>query len=293
MKIKFLIVAFIFLQSQRGYAGIFDAFSTTAKYIGNIVTTGGKGCTRCGTPYNVQCMDSQGKKKMWYDKPIESCFALTSGGCRPRDEHMNAARKYCKDHGLILDEANAAKSEKSRGVAQSQFKSLHKAVDKVADTITPLATLGLGAVGGVTGAPTGQGGHAISGAINAATEMRAQNLQKRARTQSVKSVPSSYQYQDEDQNEESVEEENIDMDPEALPFQTQGSQFQGYPPQTQASSQQRSLSQATVSQSQGYSKKTTRPAQQGYPSQTAGDKPQGYSPEQTKRAQPLQARITH
>ncbi|WP_152531033.1 hypothetical protein [Holospora undulata] len=174
MKYKKILIFFVLFQTEKSYSGIFDIPSTMFKYTANLVTTGGKGCARCGTPYNVSCMDQYGNNKEIYNKPIESCFQVTAGGCRPRDGAMEEARKYCAGKGLILNESDAGKKEQARGVSNSQLKSMQKVVDNVMDTAMPAATLALGAVAGasVVGAP------AIQGAISSSTAMRDQNLQK-------------------------------------------------------------------------------------------------------------------
>ncbi|ETZ07510.1 hypothetical protein P618_200299 [Holospora obtusa F1] len=188
MNYKILFILFLFVEIKKSYAGVMEVPSTFFKYTANLVTTGGKGCARCGTPYNVWCMDSYGNNKMMYNKPIESCFQITAGGCRPKDGAMEEARKYCASFGLILNEAQAGKQEQARGVANAQIKSTQKAINNA----MPSATLALGAVASFSGVP----GQALQGAISASTAMQEQNLNKKALksqnkafSQNVASIP--------------------------------------------------------------------------------------------------------
>ncbi|GAJ45730.1 hypothetical protein HE1_00039 [Holospora elegans E1] len=184
MNYKKLLVFLVLFQSEKIYGGILDVPSTLFKYTSNLVTTRGKGCARCGTPYNVSCMDRYGNTKEIYNKPIESCFQVTAGGCRPKDGAMDEARKYCAEKGLILNESEAGKKEQARGMSNSQLKSMKKVVNNVMDNAMPVATLALGAVAGasVVGAP------AIQGAISASASMRDQTFQKNALKIQKKSI---------------------------------------------------------------------------------------------------------
>ena len=185
MKKIFLLFSLMWLPSEKSYGGFFDGISTAFKYTTNLISTRGKGCARCGTPYNVWCMDKNGRNVILYNEPIESCFGITTGGCRPRNDVLDKARKYCKTVGLMLNEEKAGDEEKKHGVGYSQFTSIHEAanktidtVDKAVETLTPVATLTAGVVGGSLAAPTGQGGQIIGAAINSATVMRDQTMRK-------------------------------------------------------------------------------------------------------------------
>lgn len=150
------------------YAGIFDFFGTAIQGVKNLVTTGGKQCTRCGEPYNVRCMDHNGNPEEFVPFMIESCFAPFEGGCRPTPEIMDNARKYCSDKGWILNEKAAAKEDNNRGLANNQVNSVTSAVNG----LLPAAT----AVGGiVAGIATNDGAAAEAGAQAGASMMQSQN----------------------------------------------------------------------------------------------------------------------
>lgn len=151
-----------------GHADLFDFVSVAVGGVKNLITSGGKTCTPCGTPYNVRCMLTNGAPGDFVPFSIESCFAPLEARCRPTPELMERARQHCSSLGQNLNENAASKEENKRGLVNSQINSTTKAVNGLLPAATAIGGMAIGAV-------THDGAVAEAGLNASASLMASQN----------------------------------------------------------------------------------------------------------------------